>query len=289
MRFLLFIIIAFTPFFSHAEDQVYIREYLYKASDLDSKVSSRNNTLQLIKSSVLEEIVSFVSSDSELRQAQKAEGFHQDFILKASSKSAGFVQARVLDERWDGFEFWMKAEVRADPVLIRRELEAALQQHNIRQSEITSTPLKQPAQQQTPIAQVAQPEQALPVNTTPDYSPFMRKAQLAQVMVLISPIKLTMTDYYMQNGEWPSSLQDLRLKPNDMNDGQYVEGVQLYKGGRLVTRLGKPFGQQRYLELIPKNIMGGMATRWDCNTNVDLSGMARGSLNCEQVDHIVLQ
>ena len=32
-------------------------------------------------------------------------------------------------------------------------------------------------------------------------------------------------EYYLMNGEWQSSLLDIRLKPEEMTDGQYLDKV----------------------------------------------------------------
>lgn len=187
---------------SHAQEQSYIRDYTYKASDLDSKVSARNNTLKLIKAGVLEEIVSYVYNNSSLEQSQSGNEFRSSFIQKTSSSSAGFLKARILDESWNGFEMKIKAEVTADPEKIREELERALALKPTSQAKLAQV---QPAPQQ-PVnihAQAAQPQAFVPVaNTTADYSGYVRSAQLAEVYSLLQPLKMTMLEYYIMNGEW---------------------------------------------------------------------------------------
>lgn len=268
---------------SHAKEQSYIRDYTYKASDLDSKVSARNNTLKLIKAGVLEEIVSYVYNNSSLEQSQSGNEFRSSFIQKTSSSSAGFLKARILDESWNGFEMKIKAEVTADPEKIREELERALALKPTSQAKLAQA---QPAPQQ-PVniqAQAAQPQAFVPVaNTTADYSGYVRSAQLAEVYSLLQPLKMTMLEYYMMNGEWPSTLADIRLKPEEMTDGQYLDKVRLGKNGQILAYLSDTFGKNKMLSLAPRSIMGGMQTRWDCTTNVNTKGlMGLSNMNCKE-------
>ena len=115
MKYLVLLLMVLSTSLSYAEESSYIRDYTYKASDLDSKVSARNNTLKLIKAGVLDEIISYVHNNSSLEQAQSGNEFRSSFIQKTSSSSAGFVRAKILQESWNGFEMKIKAEVIADP------------------------------------------------------------------------------------------------------------------------------------------------------------------------------
>ena len=276
MKIILFLLIFFSATTGHAKETSFIREYTYKASDLDSKVSARNNTLKLIKAGVLEEIVTYVYNDSSLKQSQSGDEFRSSFIQRTSASSAGFVKTRILEENWNGFEMRIKAEVTADTEKVREELERALARKPATAAE--PAPLKTaqpPAHRQPPL---------IPVNnTTADYSAYVRAAQLAQVYSLLQPLKMTMLEYYIMNGAWPSSLADIRLKPEEMTDGQFLDKVRLGKNGQIMAYLSSTFGNNKMLSLAPRSIMGGMQTTWDCTTNVSSRGaMSQGSLNCRE-------
>ena len=283
MKYLVLLLLVLSTSLSYAKELSYIRDYTYKASDLDSKVSARNNTLKLIKAGVLDEIISYVHNNSSLEQTQSGNEFRSSFIQKTSSSSAGFLKARILKENWDGFEMKIKAEVSADPEKIRAELERALALKPTPQAQA----VRPPAQKQQPVnmqPHAAQSQPFMPVvNTTADYSGYLRTAQLAEVYSLLQPLKMTMMEYYMMNGEWPSSLADIRLKPEEMTDGQYLDKVRLGKNGQIIAYLSDTFGKNRMLSLAPRSIMGGMQTRWDCSTNVNLKGsMGLSNLNCRE-------
>ena len=70
MKHLVLLLMVLLAQTGHAKETSFIRDYTYKASDLDSKVSARNNTLKLIRACVLEEIVTYVYNNSSLKQTQ---------------------------------------------------------------------------------------------------------------------------------------------------------------------------------------------------------------------------
>lgn len=285
MRYFVLLLMVSLTSVCHAKELSFIRDYTYKASDLDSKVSARSNTLKLIKAGVLEEIVTFVSNNSSLEQTQSGNEFRSSFIQQTSTSSAGFLKARVLQENWDGFEMEMKAEVKADPDIIREELERALALIPAsRMQALKSQPVQLAAAELEPrIAQsyASQPPPVMPITaTTADYSGYVRSAQVAQVYSLLQPLKLTMTQHYMMNGKWPSSLVQINLTPEEMTDGQYLDKVRLGKNGQILAYLSETFGKNKILSLTPRSIMGGMQTRWDCTTNLNTKGLA-GLTNLE--------
>jgi hypothetical protein len=282
MKILILLLITISTSICHAKETSFIREYTYKASDLDSRVSARNNTLKLIKAGVLEEIVTYVYNDSKMEQSQTGNDFRSSFIQRTSTSSAGFLKARILEENWDGFQMRIKAEVNADPEKVRGELERALAQKP--QAPIQAVPTVN-----APAATVVSPAHnqlppVMPVrSTTADYSGYMRAAQLANVYSMLQPLKIRMTEYYMMNGEWPVSLSDIRLDPEEMTDGQYLEKVRLGNNGQILAYLSDTFGKGKRMSLSPQSIMGGMQTRWNCTTNVNtdaLTGLS--SLNCRE-------
>jgi tetratricopeptide (TPR) repeat protein len=93
-----------------------IKEYTYQASELDSKTSCRAIALEQVKRELLEELGTYVESTTVVQNAQ----IEQDEIRTIS---AGVVQTKVLDESWDGNEYWIKAEVSADPDEVAASIE----------------------------------------------------------------------------------------------------------------------------------------------------------------------
>lgn len=91
-----------------AEIKSLIKEYTYQASELDSKTSCRAIAIEQVKRELLEELGTYVESTTIVKDYQ----IEKDEIRTIS---AGVVQTKVLDEKWDGKDYWLKAEVSADP------------------------------------------------------------------------------------------------------------------------------------------------------------------------------
>jgi tetratricopeptide (TPR) repeat protein len=101
-------------------------EYTYRASDADSKLSSRAVALEQVKRLLLEKVATYVQSilndkrdvlvDGKSVSLQTLQG--QDLKKIA----AWATETKVLAERWDGQEYWLKAEIRAEPEATRRRL-----------------------------------------------------------------------------------------------------------------------------------------------------------------------
>lgn len=254
-------------------EQTYIREYTYKASDLDSRVTARSNALKLIKTGVLEEIISFVNTSSKIDQRQAGDEFRSSFIHKASSQSAGFLKAKVLKETWDGYELWMKAEIKADPVKVRDELTKSL---SMSQRQATSPGSQVPSI--SPPAQVVIP--ANPVMQ--DNSGYILVSKFSQAYSLISPIRIMALQHYSMHGAWPTKLEQIGMSEDDTSDGQFIDKITLGSNGEIVALLSKEFGKKRVLKVSPKSVMGGMNVRWQCYTNLPVKQINMlSNFNCK--------
>lgn len=251
--FFVLVLLAAVTTTALSAEKTYIREYTYKASDLDSRVTARSNALKLIKTGVLEEIISFVNTRSEIGQQQVGHEFRSSFIHQANSQSAGFLKAKVLKETWNGHELWMRAEISADPDKVQDELLKSLSM---------ALPGAVPV---SPSKQVhVQPAQIIvPVNTVmQDSSSYMLVSKFSQAYVLISPIRMMSMQQYQMSGEWPTKLKQIGMDEEDTSDGQYIDKVRLSDKGEIVALLSKEFGKKRVLKLSPKSIMGGTNIRW---------------------------
>ena len=99
-----------------AEIKSLLKEYTYQASELDSKTSCRAIALEQVKRELLEELGAYVESTTVVQDAQ----IGKDEI---KTITAGVVQAKIIDEKWDGKYFWIKAEVSADPDEVAASIE----------------------------------------------------------------------------------------------------------------------------------------------------------------------
>lgn len=107
-----------------AQEKTFEREYTYKASELDSKISCRAIAVNQLRSILLNEIGVYVESESLLKTSDVSGKFSQDFVENIATISAGITKLQVLDESWNGETFWMKAAITID----KKSLEESLKQ-----------------------------------------------------------------------------------------------------------------------------------------------------------------
>ena len=91
-----------------AELKTFIKEYTYQASENDSKVSCRAIALKQVKRLLLEALGTYLESHTEVSNFQLTKD-------RITSLTAGIVQTEILEEKWDGEKFWLKAKIAADP------------------------------------------------------------------------------------------------------------------------------------------------------------------------------
>jgi len=101
---------------AHALMQTFIKEHSYQASELDSKTSCRAIAMDQVKRILLEELGAYVKGKTTVRN-------HQLEDDEITTLTAGVVQTKLLEERWDGKEYWLKAELRADPEEVASSIE----------------------------------------------------------------------------------------------------------------------------------------------------------------------
>ncbi|UCG78513.1 MAG: tetratricopeptide repeat protein [Nitrospirota bacterium] len=101
---------------AYAELVSFKREYKYQASEADSKLTSRTISLEEIKRILLEEIGTYLISETEVKNFD---------ITKDEVKTftAGIVQTKILSEQWDGSTYVINAELSVDPSEVKNLIE----------------------------------------------------------------------------------------------------------------------------------------------------------------------
>jgi len=114
-----------------AKEKTFVREYTYQASEYDSKVTSRANSIEQIKRILLEEVSVFIKSEVDWTQTEELiEGKYEltDFYEnKIQTITAGITETVILDEKWTGVEYWIKAEITIDPDDIKSKVDDIIQ------------------------------------------------------------------------------------------------------------------------------------------------------------------
>jgi tetratricopeptide (TPR) repeat protein len=113
--------IALVLFFSmaglaSAEVVTFEEEYTYQASEYDSKVSCRALALEQVKRLLLERLGIYLESETQVKDSQLSK--EQIVML-----TGGVVSTQILDERWDGKAYYLKARIAADPQDVARSIE----------------------------------------------------------------------------------------------------------------------------------------------------------------------
>ncbi len=116
--------------FIFAKEETFVREYTYIASDYDSKVTSRANALDQCKQILLEEVSVFIMSEFEMEEWENQIGKHTESGMTVKetiqSVSAGITKTEILEETWNGKEYYLKATITIDKDDIRRKLDKIL-------------------------------------------------------------------------------------------------------------------------------------------------------------------
>jgi tetratricopeptide (TPR) repeat protein len=94
--------------FCFGETKVFVEKYTYQASEADSELSSRVIALEQVKRLLFEKLGTYLESETEIKNFHLTK--NQIVIF-----SAGIVSAEVIEEKWDGKTYSLKAKITADP------------------------------------------------------------------------------------------------------------------------------------------------------------------------------
>lgn len=92
-----------------------VKEYTYNTSDDDSKNSAREKALNQVKIIILEEIGVFVESYLEINKIVANEQQQNYFKQEIKNLTAGVIKTKILDEKYNGKTYFVKASVLVDP------------------------------------------------------------------------------------------------------------------------------------------------------------------------------
>ena len=107
---------------SHAAMQTFEKEYTYTASELDSKSSCRAIALEQVKRVLLQELGVYV--ESAFVDKASSDGKSPDEVRREiTTLSAGVASTEVVEEKWDGTTYWLKARIMADPDDVAKKIE----------------------------------------------------------------------------------------------------------------------------------------------------------------------
>jgi hypothetical protein len=109
-----------------SQEKIFVREYTYAAGETDSKITAREKAIAQVKMILLEELGTYVESwvNYNVKESEKInESFFQQEI---KTISAGTTETTILNENWNGAEFYIKAQIKADPNEVVRRINQTL-------------------------------------------------------------------------------------------------------------------------------------------------------------------
>jgi Mg-chelatase subunit ChlD len=124
-RRLLFILTLFTGLCVNevnAKQKTFQREYTYNASEADSRISARAIALGQVKQLLLEELGSYIQSELWTTTTEENDQFKTMSSAKIKSITAGIAATRIVEERWNGEEFYLKADITVDEDFLKKRL-----------------------------------------------------------------------------------------------------------------------------------------------------------------------
>ena len=116
-----------------AEMKTFIKEYTYQAGEIDSKISCRIIALEQVKRLLLEEIGTYLESQTEVKNFSLTKD-------EITVLTAGIVRAEIVEEKWDGnnLKYWLKAKITADPSSVVTSIDSLRKdRQKMRELEIT--------------------------------------------------------------------------------------------------------------------------------------------------------
>lgn len=107
---------------------------------------------------------------------------------------------------------------------------------------------------------------------------FKLRSHLSQAMSDITPIKLAITEHYLQNEAWPKHLNELGFDPGQTNS-ERIDSIKIGEEGAVVAMLNDSLGADKMIVLSPNEAMDGTLIEWECAAN--FSPLLTNGLSCE--------
>jgi Flp pilus assembly protein TadD len=100
-----------------AETKTFIKEYTHYAGDEDSRNSCRIISLREVKRLLLEELGTYLESQTEVKNFQLTKD-------QITTLTAGIVSTEVIEDKWDGKAYWLKAKIAANPQDVMKAIDS---------------------------------------------------------------------------------------------------------------------------------------------------------------------
>ena len=105
---------------SNSGADIYIRDYYYTASETDSKVTCRENSLKQVKAELLDEVGMLVSHNLQINKDNFGVSAFKEVI---STTSLAITSLEILEENWNGVTYYIKVQIDIDKEQVKKLLE----------------------------------------------------------------------------------------------------------------------------------------------------------------------
>jgi hypothetical protein len=229
-----------------AQTHAFVREYTYRASDADSKHSAREMALVQVKRLLMEEVAAYLESTLASETAEKSvDGrpvvIHAQHQQGLRTLAAGITQTRIVDEKWDGKEYWLRAEILVNRDEVRRRLVQLAEE--VRVSSVPAV-VTAPVPTQPPSGHVrgATSTRVLPEPIPDSQRPGSRSAHSISDWEVAIEACTTVGPYLECELTFASRGNELRMRLNTCDPDEHPESLsycsRTYFGGGLVLPLG---------------------------------------------------
>ena len=106
---------------------------------------------------------------------------------------------------------------------------------------------------------------------------FMFRAKFSNILQSLTPLRRTITQYYMERGKWPENMEALGFERQSMQS-KHIDSVRIRKNGKIVAKLNSRLGENKIIVLNPKPAMGETTIDWQCWANFPRSLLGGGEL-----------
>lgn len=110
---------------------------------------------------------------------------------------------------------------------------------------------------------------------------FIFRAKFSAILGSLSPLRMSITQYYMKRGEWPENMEALGFERQAMQS-MHIKSARIKKNGKIVAILNAKLGENKIIVLNPKPAMGATTIDWQCWSNYPRNLLGGGELEiCE--------
>lgn len=113
---ILLIILCFLG--THASAKEFTKEYTYQAKSIDSKFTAKVNAVENVKSELIQVLAVYLQKTAYNQSNEQG----QDFYEKIVTISAGLLKLKIVDETWDGKQYYLKAIIDVDPQQMKNSI-----------------------------------------------------------------------------------------------------------------------------------------------------------------------